>query len=231
VNAIAPSTRVDVNEAGGVQFFAPDVPDISVERVLRIQGYSNLDDLRPRVRSRIIAAATDAIERTREAAAPACAWTRTTLSNLSPTGLTLADTISLQCRAFTRFLDGADDAVVFAVTLGEPFDRLVTETLGDDELLAGVLMESAGWLAVEAITKQWTVLLRDSARDNQLKLTRRMSPGYQYLVGKTPCEWELDQQHDLFRVFGETPIPVSLLESSAMLPKMSRSGLIGLRPA
>jgi cobalamin-dependent methionine synthase I len=58
-----------------------------------------------------------------------------------------------------------------------------------------------------------------------------MSPGYSYQLKSGPCEWSLDEQKALFDVFGEAKLPVKLMESCAMVPKMSRTGLYALRVA
>ncbi len=211
----------------GVEIFDADVPVVTTDRILRIQGYTDLDA----VRRPIKASAKRAVQSICDHTQPQVAWRRVAVSALDHATLKLDNSVELECAAFPRFLKNSRHAVVFAMTIGAQFDKAVQEKIEGDELLDAVLMESAGWLAVEAVTKQWTVQIRDLARDNGWLLTRRMSPGYTYQLKDTRCEWPLEQQQQLFEVFGETPIPVGLMESSAMLPKMSRSGLIGFRPA
>jgi len=197
----------DLFSQSNVHLFQADVPEVTTDRILRIQGYTDLDRVRPPIR----AAALE-------------------IRALKNSQLTLEDNVVIECDAFERFIKNAEHVVVFALTIGSDFDEAVQAKLEDDELLDAVLMESAGWLAVEAVTKQWTIMIRDLAVNAGWLLTRRMSPGYTYQVNDHRCEWPLEQQQDLFVAFGETAIPVSLMESSAMLPKMSRSGMIGLRP-
>ena len=61
-----------------------------------------------------------------------------------------------------------------------------------------------------------------------LRPTQRMGPGYSYKVDGGLEMWSLEDQRQLFEVFEGVDLPVRLLESCAMLPKMSRSGLYGL---
>jgi hypothetical protein len=42
--------------------------------------------------------------------------------------------------------------------------------------------------------------------------------------------WPLEEQPALFGLFGNAELPVSLMSSCAMSPKLSRSGLYGIRP-
>lgn len=209
-----------------VELFDADIPVVTTDRILRIQGYTNLDA----VRRPIKASAARAVQSVTDHTTPQVAWRRVAISSLEDCALRLDGSVDLECDAFPRFLKNSTHVVVFAMTIGDAFDKAVQQKIQDDELLDAVLMESAGWLAVEAVTKQWTIRIRDLAHDSGWLLTRRMSPGYTYQIRDSQCEWSLEQQQQLFSVFGDSPIPVSLMESSAMLPKMSRSGLIGLRP-
>lgn len=224
MTVLAPGVNLDVAD---VQHFQATAPVVTAERVLRIQGYTDPT----RVRRNVRAAVDGAIDTTHANLTPAVAWRRVAIESLTDTELVLAGKLRFECRAFRRFLEGADSVVSMVTTIGDSFDTAMQHALDTDDLLEAVLMQSAGWLAVEAITREFTRALRDSAVANGQALTRRMSPGYQYQIGDQQIMWELEQQETLFRTFGDSPIAVRLLESSAMLPKMSRSGLIGLRLA
>ena len=75
--------------------------------------------------------------------------------------------------------------------------------------------------------------LRAGAERDGWKMSLRMGPGYEYKLhnGGGRVRWDLEQQADLFQLFAGSPLPVELLSSCAMLPKMSRSGLFGQAPA
>jgi cobalamin-dependent methionine synthase I len=85
-----------------------------------------------------------------------------------------------------------------------------------------LFLEMAGWLAVEQATKALALHVAEQVRDERLGPTRRLGPGY--------VDWPLDEQTGLFTLFEDAPLPVRLMESCAMIPKKSRSGLYGLRP-
>ena len=71
-------------------------------------------------------------------------------------------------------------------------------------------------------SKAFATYLRDWAQEHGYKLTSRLSPGY--------GTWPLADQKPLFSLFDGLSVPIRLLESCVMTPKMSRSGLYGLRP-
>ena len=124
---------------------------------------------------------------------------------------------------FAKALGGCPEVVAFVLTLGPRLDDAVAELSPDDDLVTALFLEMAGWLAIERATKQLTEHLWSGARAEGLRLSRRLAPGY--------ADWPLDGQAPLFDLFAETGLPVRLLESNAMTPKKSRSGLFGLGPA
>jgi len=93
-----------------------------------------------------------------------------------------------------------------------------------------LFLETVGWMAVEQATKRLLRHLGELVGPEGLVLTRRMAPGYSFSVGGRKCDWSLFEQPALFGIFRDVELPVRLLESGGMVPKMSRSGLYGLRP-
>ncbi len=77
-------------------------------------------------------------------------------------------------------------------------------------------------MAVERATRSFAQHLWSEAQGEGCRLTRRLGPGY--------ADWAVDEQTALFGVFAGVALPVRLLESCAMIPKKSRSGVYGLRP-
>ena len=58
----------------------------------------------------------------------------------------------------------------------------------------------------------------------------RMGPGYTYRHGDVEVGWPLEEQKTLFEVFDGIDLPVHVMDSCAMTPKMSRTGIYGLSP-
>ena len=58
-------------------------------------------------------------------------------------------------------------------------------------------------------------------------MSPRLGPGYSYKLDGRSVLWPLEQQQPLFEMFARDDVDIELLESCAMLPKISRSGLFG----
>ena len=211
-------------EAG--QFHAGPV-DVRTERILRIQGYREMG----RVRRPIRRAAEKAAEIAREIAEGEVGCRRIAIAACRGSTLELGCGERFECRAFERFLAQCESVVVFAMTAGAAIDRRIDELMAADDPVVALMLDTAGWLAVESITRQFSERLKADCEPMGLRLTRRMGPGYTYRMGREMAPWGLEEQEGLFRVLGEDASPVTVFESGAMLPKMSRSGLYGLRAA
>lgn len=203
-------------------------PDIDAGRLLRVQGYKDTAKVRPAIRraaEKMAAAATTLI-------APQANYRRHTVTLVAGGRLLLAGGHELQCAAFDRLLAGASEVAVFVLTLGPRFDEAVIAHVGKDELLEALLLESAGWLAIERLTRQLGLNLGAQLAAEGLSLGYRMGPGYSYRpvdrTGIDRLNWPLEQQGALFATFGGAPLAVELGDSFVMRPKMSRSGLFGI---
>ena len=208
------------------------VTDLPVEVVLRMQGYKDPARVRPRIREIAARMAAEA-----EALAAPVAWTRRVAIvgcdagtlRLDPHGAAPQGTAPhgataqvFRCGEFGRRLGGCRAAVVFVVTLGDAIDEAADALQRDEDMVGALFLEMAGWLAIERATKALTERLAAQARAEGCRLSRRMAPGY--------GDWALEEQAGLFALFEGSALPVRLLESCAMLPRKSRSGLWGLRP-
>ena len=201
--------------------------DVRTERILRIQGYRDME----RVRRPIRRAADRAAEIACEIAEGEVGFRRVAIAACKGSSLELEGGERFACGAFERFLGECESVVVFAMTAGEAIDRRIDELMAADEPVVALLLDTAGWLAIESITRQFSEKLKVDCESADLRPTRRMGPGYTYRIGKEMAPWSLEEQEGLFRVLGADASPVAVLPSGAMLPKMSRSGLYGLRAA
>ena len=201
--------------------------DVRTERILRIQGYRDME----RVRRPIRRAADKAAAIAREIAEGEVGYRRVGIAACNGSSLELECGERFECAAFERFLAECTSVVVFAMTAGPAIDRRIDELMAADDPVVALLLDTAGWLAVESITRQFSERLKADCEPAGLRLTRRLGPGYTYRMGREMAPWGLEEQEGLFRVLGEDISPVTVLASGAMLPKMSRSGLYGLRTA
>ena len=212
-----PGDRTIAEHDAACGHFRTEIAELPVDPLLRMQGYRDLSRVRPRVRD--IAAKAAALAQS--VAAPEAYYRRIMIETCTPETLRLEGTTFHSAR-FAKVFAGCDEVMAFVLTLGPAFDAESERLTAAEEIVEALFLEMAGWLAVEQATKALALHVSDQVRNQRLGLTRRLGPGY--------VDWPLEEQAGLFALLETAPLPVRLLESCAMLPKKSRSGLYGLRP-
>jgi hypothetical protein len=210
----------------GVESFVPAPPEVRAERILRIQGYKDLG----RVRPAITQAAGEMAALASRLAAPRASWRFVPIRSLAVGRLELDGGVTLRCAAFDDLLAGCTAIAPFVLSVGRPIGEQVIELAERGDLLEAVLLETAGWLAIEDATRQFRTHLRAAAAARGLRITSRLGPGYTYRAGEADVMWALEEQAPLFSLLGGTGLPATLHASCAMDPKLSRSGFHGLAP-
>ena len=211
---------------GTHEVFYPQGMHLREDRLLRLHGYRDLEKVRP-----VIKATAENISRRVEGlSSPEIHYKRLRIKHCDANGLVLENGSRFDNIAFEKYLDGVVEVVIFIMTLGKALDEESQQLVEKFEPLEALFLETAGWLGIEWATKQFGDGLRISARQNALRVSCRMGPGYSYSVNGEKVRWSLEDQKPLFDVFDGEYLPVDLLESCAMLPKMSRSGLYGFAP-
>ncbi len=227
----APLTRAaEFGRAGRFTLarFQPSSPSASSERILRIQGYSDLTRVRPAIRR----AAEEVAELAMQLSEPSVAYRHVRIRAMFGETVVLDRGQRLNCAVFPRVLRECEEVVPFVLTVGAPISRRVIELADAGDLLEAVLLETAGWLCIEDATRQFKGYLRGACLEIGSRITSRLGPGYSYKVDGEMCMWGLEEQVRIFRLLGKPDqLPVSLLSSCAMLPKLSRSGMYGVGPS
>lgn len=198
--------------------FAPAIGEVAVNKILRIHGYKNPDEVRAAIRNiakRVINISMPLFE-------PVIYYRQIPIQVLDQSRLTLAcDNISFHNPAFSRVLSSCTDVMVFLLTLGKKLDKTSVELQENDQLLEALFLESVSWIAIENATRVFVTALRQKTNKNDCQITSRLAPGY--------GDWPLDEQQELFRLFQDWKLQISLTDKDCMIPKMSRSGLYGIR--
>lgn len=208
--------------AEAVAAWRGEAPEVSVRRILKVHGYRDLAT----VRRPILRAAESAVSVARETARPEAAWRRLRIAMVDESELRLAGGARFTGATFGRVLSRCPEVAVFVLTLGPDYDEAISARTGDDPVTA-FFLETAGWLSVELATRGLARDL-DAALAPGLRTATRLGPGYNYRGPDGRQNWPLEEQRELFSLLEPGPLPVTLLESCAMIPKMSRSGLFGL---
>lgn len=191
---------------------------IPVQQLLRLQGYRNLSNIRPDVR-RIAEWAAD---RAAALARPEVLYRRVPIHAIDESQVVLGEGATFHSTRFLPTLGASVHAIIFILTVGAKIDDECRSLADRDNVVEALFIEYAGWIAIERATHDFVRHLLTLQETNR-GLTRRLAPGYH--------DWPLEEQMELFALFGDAENPVELMESCAMLPKKSRSGLYGELPS
>ncbi|GBE43083.1 vitamin B12 dependent methionine synthase, activation domain [bacterium BMS3Bbin10] len=204
--------------------FEPEAIELRAEQVLRMQGYKDPSRVHPEI-PLIAEAMTALAAKTFE---PAVHFRRVLLEGVRGDALILETGSRLHSKAFGKYISECEEVAVFVMTLGSALDEIERDLTSSGKLVEAVFLETAGWLGIERLTKQFSAFLGREVASDGLRPGRRMSPGYAFRVEGARCEWPLEDQKRIFDLFDRKKLAVTLLDSCAMSPKMSRSGLYGL---
>ena len=199
---------------------------VDPKKMLRIHGYRDLEKVRPVIKK----AADDIAIEAENLMAPQAHSRHIDVISYGDSSMELSDGTVFESVDFGNVLDNAPAVVLVILTVGRALDEAVLAAMDKFEPLDALFLETAGWLGIEAATKSFVNDLKQRARADGRRVTRRLGPGYSYKIEGRQMSWPLEQQRRLFGVFGDVELPITLLESCAMLPKMSRSGMYGLKP-
>jgi len=208
-----------------VRYFEPTPPVVRCERILRIQGYTDLG----RVRPAITQAATEMAAFASLHSRPQAAYRYVPIHALDSDGLSVEGG-RFHSRAFASRLAGCFEIAPVVMSVGSGIGEHVSALADAGDLLEAVLLETAGWLCIEDATRKFTMQLRDESAARGCRITSRMGPGYSYRLAAEEVTWALEAQPVLFGLFVGAELPVTLMSSCAMQPKLSRSGLYGIAP-
>lgn len=192
---------------------------VDPDLILRLQKYRDLATVPRAVREvarRMAAAAEGLLE------PEGWVW-RGAIASIDPTGgVEFGEAVRFDSKSLARVLGGATEAFVVLLTIGPRLERRAHELIGEDQLVEGLLLDTAGWVAIDALIKETRRRLAGEARATGRRLTGRMAPGF--------AGWGLEQQRALFSAFDGTPLSVHLTEACVMIPRKSVTGVYGLVP-
>ncbi len=204
-----------------------EAPLIEAKEILRIHKYRD----QSKVRKIIRLAAEDAVKRAFEISKPSAKFVCCQIKSFKNNKIVISSEIVFEAEAFDKYLGGSECLLAFIMTIGPELDSTVVGLVNDVfEPLDALFLETAGWLTIERATKHLARHLKSQFSEQGWNLSLRMGPGYDYPSrnGGARTSWDLWQQRELFKMFGDSSLPIYLSQYCAMSPKMSRSGVYGL---
>ena len=205
--------------------YHPGTVKLSITKLLRMQGYRDLNTVRPAIRE----AAEESSLLAEATMAPEIHFRCLAIRDHMRTRIELEGGVSFSgevpCQKFAR----AGRVLVAVITIGKQIDNEITNSIADLNPVRALFLNTAGWLAIEWANKEFMGVVRKRAREQCYSLlTERLAPGNTYSIGSDKVLWPLEEQLALFRVFEVAKLPIKLLPGCAMMPKMSRSCVYGL---
>ena len=189
------------------------------EQVLRAH-YPDLAPVAAEVRATAAAMAAHALEIARPVG-----WLRqVAIRAVDGARVELEGDTALTSATLASLLHGSPAVQLFVVTLGPRIDERVHELFEAMDGLEGLFLDTAGWVVVQSALSAVRRKCAGKARSEGFRLTRRIGPGY--------LDWPLEEQAIVFRALaaGNALAPIEVLESGAILPEKTLTGLFGLIP-
>ena len=119
-----------------------------------------------------------------------------------------------------KMLKQAEYYALFLVTVGPEMETMARSLISQGHYLEGYIVDLAASALVDRATDQLQEQVKILAKERDMRITNRYSPGY--------CSWDVKEQQKLFELFPKDCCGISLSTSSLMHPIKSISGIIGL---
>ena len=198
----------------GVQVLGDLALAIDPDEVLRFQGYKKGVDVPT---ADVRALLDDALAEGARLMAPRAALRWMPVRRRGP------DTIEVGGETLTIPRTGerwgeVEHVAASVVTIGDALERRVAALWESRELPLASMLDSVGSGAVESLAEYVNDVLCQQGLPS-LKVTNRISPGY--------ADWNVAEQHALFRLCPGAPVGVTLNEACFMTPGKSISLLVG----
>ncbi len=192
---------------------------IDGRQVLRLQGYKKATDVPT---PEVLAILDEALREARPLIQPRYIFERFPIAAVSEEAVELAGGARLALAGAARRWGPIREVGLGMCTIGEGLERRVDALLGQREFPVAFMLDSAGWVAVEALATALGNWVCNRLIAEGIKATPRLAPGY--------TGWDIWDQRVLFRLLPVQRIDVRINEYCVMIPGKSLSFGMGLGP-
>ena len=199
----------------GVQVLGDLALAIDPDEVLRFQGYKKGVDVPT---ADVRALLDDALAEGARLMAPRAALRWMPVRRRGPDTIEVGGETLTIPRTAERWGE-VEHVAASVVTIGDALERRVAALWESRELPLASMLDSVGSGAVESLAEYVNDVLCQQGLAAGLAVTNRISPGY--------ADWNVAQQHALFRLCPGAPVGVTLNEACFMTPGKSISLLVG----
>ncbi|MBP1763908.1 MAG: hypothetical protein H6Q65_966 [Firmicutes bacterium] len=132
------------------------------------------------------------------------------------------DPVTLEGKNIQKFLTGAVQVAILAVTISTTLEEEVTRLFADNSYTAALLLDAAGTAAVEQTADELCRIIRHQSSAAGLVSGNRFSPGY--------GDWNILSQKEILPLSGGPALGITLTAASMLVPRKSVTAIVGLYP-
>lgn len=190
-----------------------------IEKVLRLLGAKQGRRVSPASLRRVDLLAEEITEMLK----PQLSYRILELLQANRSGIQLVDGTCFKSPKLAKALANAQAICCFMATIGPVVDAEIQRLMRRRRYADAYVLDAIGSTSAENVVEQFYQRMARRQKDKNAGVTLRFSPGY--------CDWPIQQQRPLFKLFDDMDTPdVALNESCLMSPRKSVSGLFGLLP-
>ncbi len=193
--------------------------DLDGRQVLRLQGYKKATDVPT---PEVLAIRDEALREARSVLRPRYAFRTFPVAAVSAEAVELAGGARLAIAGAGRRWGAIREVGLGVCTIGEELERRVETLLAQREFPVAFMLDSAGWVAVEALAAALGNWICSRLLADGIRATPRLSPGN--------TGWDIWDQRVLFDLLPARTIGVRINEYCVMIPGKSLSFGMGLGP-
>ena len=143
---------------------------------------------------------------------------RFAVERLEPDGVALEDEVKLESPALLDYFQGAEVAMLMAVTIGPRLEEEVNHLFARDEAAKALVLDAAGSAFLRGVGEQVHREAFFEARDEGMTTGPCLSPGGAF--------WDLTGQRTIFHALPLEQIGLQLLKSCFMRPRKSNTKVL-----
>ena len=192
---------------------------IDGRQVLRLQGYKTATDVPT---PEVLAIRDEALREAQPLIQPRHVFETFSVSAVADDAVELGGGVRLALAGAARRWGPIREVGLGVCTIGEALERRVDELLARREFPVGFMLDSVGWVAVEALANELGNWICNRLIADGIRATPRLSPGF--------TGWDIWDQRALFRLLPAHAIGVRINDYCVMTPGKSLSFGMGLGP-
>lgn len=136
--------------------------------------------------------------------------------------ISLEEDLIFRSVSLLRVIGGSKRVTIYAATIGAAVEERSQKYSDSGRYRGSLLWDSFGSEAAEAVARKVSIMVHQRAKQSEMRITARYSPGY----GDLPVE----ENPKILNLLGADKIGISCSDANMLIPRKSTTGIIGWRP-